>query len=79
MKSTVLKLSAHEKRAVGEAFEVQERLSRLCAFLGSSSSANLSDEDRANLNEQAAVMSEYLRVLDARLASFEARIRRAGR
>lgn len=71
MKSKAMNLAPHERRVVVEAFDLDDKLTKLCAFRSSEKFKNLPIDVADQLNRQADIMGEYLNILDERLASFE--------
>lgn len=60
-----------QDRVRAERSEVAERLTKLAAFIsGNPAFAELDDEDRALMREQRETMTQYVEVLDERIARF---------
>lgn len=60
-----------KQRVVEERSELSVRLGKLRAFIGTAPFRALSDRHRILLTDQAAVMGEYLQILDKRLPLME--------
>lgn len=63
----------HEQRVVDEKVDLDTRVAKLTAFLGTEVFAGLPLEDRRLLALQHDVMSAYSEVLGARIARFQPR------
>ena len=59
-------------RVIEERYDLSERLGRLLKFITLAGLAyqSLTDEEKNLLDEQAAVMRRFVRVLDKRIAAF---------
>lgn len=60
-------MSDYIERMICEQKELQERLSKLCAFMGTEKFLSLSPANRIMLEKQCAVMKEYRDILDVRI------------
>jgi hypothetical protein len=60
----------HQQRVVDECRELNERLGKLQAFMGTGSYRTASPAEQVRLMRQAAVMREYSGILDARIKNF---------
>lgn len=63
-----------QTRVIEERYDLSERLNRLQKFiaLGCPAGDAISPEEMALLREQAAVMKRLVRILDKRIATFDA-------
>lgn len=71
MISKVLNFPPHQRRVVLEAFELQDKTDKLGAFLQTPAFLMIDLTEQGRLQTQHGAMTEYLHVLDDRLASFE--------
>lgn len=60
----------HQQRVLAEKAELDEKLSKLEAFLGTETYINLDPDEQIRLDKQADIMSEYSCLLDDRIAAF---------
>lgn len=61
----------HEQRVIDERTEVSARLEKLLAFITSPMfTTNVGADEKARMRRQAAVMTEYVEILGARIAAF---------
>jgi hypothetical protein len=64
-------MQAHEQRVVDERKELNKKFTDLCKFIDSSAVfLNLHINERARLNKQRGIMSQYIQVLDERIDAF---------
>lgn len=63
-------MQAHQQRVVAEKKELDERLTKLNAFVGGDAFCNLSMDEEWLLREQRAEMEAYSRILERRIAMF---------
>ncbi len=61
----------HQERVVAERAELNEKLTKLLAFMNTESFEALPDRDRYLLNKQASFMGFYRDTLDERIALIE--------
>lgn len=64
-------LLPHQQRVVDEKAELDEKLERLIAFIGSGKYLDLSDSEMVRLLRQSNYMTDYSKVLGERIAAFE--------
>lgn len=65
------KLPPHQQRVLDEKAELDDRLSKLTTFIESSPIfAQLPIDEQERLRAQAAVMTDYSRILASRIAAF---------
>lgn len=62
-------MESYQERVVAERAELSQKLERLRKFLSSGGRA-AEEAEQLRLNRQADVMTEYLGILDERIASF---------
>ena len=62
----------HEQRVIAERADLDEKLTKLEAFLSTETFGNLDQADGALLTRQAKIMTDYVLVLDARIDRFSA-------
>lgn len=66
-----MKLQPHQQRVVDEKTELDEKLTKLGAFIESSPIfAGLPDDERERLVRQKSCMGEYSEILGERIAAF---------
>jgi len=65
-------LLPHQIRVVAEKRELDERLQRLVAFMGTATFAELPEAERARMTRQRDVMTELSAVLGDRIDAFSA-------
>jgi hypothetical protein len=65
-------LLPHQIRVVAEKRELDERLQRLVAFMGTATFAELPEAERARMTRQRDVMTELSAVLGERIDAFSA-------
>lgn len=63
-------LQPHQIRVVGEKQEIDERVSKLGAFIKSDAFTNVETDERARLYRQLVVMKHYAKILGERIAAF---------
>jgi hypothetical protein len=63
-------MEAHQQRVVDEKADLDERLSKLCAFHGTSIFNGLDSAEQERLIKQADIMAEYSCILGDRIAAF---------
>lgn len=63
-------MQPHEKRVVDECFELSTKVDKLKAFLESEKSESICIYDKILLKQQLGHMSNYLDVLERRIAKF---------
>lgn len=63
-------MQPHQQRVVDERTELDEKLAKLKAFIGGEVFNNLDQAEKERLDQQAAVMAEYSRILGERIAAF---------
>lgn len=64
-------MQPHQERVVTELNDLREKLTKLAAFIsGNAAFGKLDAEDQGLLRQQRDVMSEYLIVIEARIARF---------
>lgn len=64
-------LAPHQQRVVDERIETSGRLERLVAFIGTDMFAGLDVAEKSRMRRQAAVMTELVEILGARVAAFD--------
>lgn len=67
-----LTMAPHQERVVQEKRDLDEKLSKLCAFLGSDLFLTLPTEERNRLTRQHNAMIQYSQILGERIAAFPA-------
>lgn len=65
-------LQPHQQRVVTEKAELDEKLAKLMAFLGTPTYAGLSEAERSRLRSQSFFMVGYSAVLGERIDAFKA-------
>ena len=65
-------LLPHQIRVVAEKRELDERLQRLVAFMGTATFAELPEAEQARLTRQRDLMAQLSMVLGERIAAFSA-------
>lgn len=60
----------HQQRVIDEKAELDEKLSKLLAFLNGNVIATLSLPEQARLGDQCAIMAQYSDILGKRIAAF---------
>ncbi|MBB2928375.1 crAss001_48 related protein [Paraburkholderia silvatlantica] len=60
----------HQQRVIDEKTELDEKLTKLSAFVGTPIFSGLAEEERERLAAQARAMGEYSRILGDRIAAF---------
>lgn len=63
-------LAPHQQRVVAEAAELDERISKLSAFLPTGTFASLPEDEQGRLNAQLVAMLDYSGCLAERIAAF---------
>ena len=63
-------MKPHEQRVVDERNELKVKLTKLNDFRKTDTYNQLPGMDQALLDDQSAIMSEYIDILDARIARF---------
>lgn len=63
-------LAPHQQRVVDEKAELDDRLTKLCAFTKTMTFASLDSDERNRLDQQAATMAMYSDILADRIAAF---------
>ena len=63
-------MKPHQERVVTERAELLDKLSKLRTFFTSNVFDELPDAECSRLKRQAAVMAEYISILDERIAAF---------
>lgn len=64
-------MAPHQERVVAEKDELADKLTKLNAFIGGAVYDRLSADERNRLCRQAAVMKDYLDILNDRIAAFD--------
>lgn len=64
-------MQPHQQRVIDEKTELDERLSKLSAFLEGAIFSGLSIDEQTRLRRQADYMTQYSQVLAERIAAFE--------
>ena len=65
-------MQPHQERVVVEKAELDERLAKLKAFLGSEAIMKVAEDEQDRLDRQADIMAEYSDILGERIAAFTA-------
>ena len=65
-----MEYAPHEMRVIEEKQELDGRLTKLRAFIGSVTYGGLPEVERLRLFRQSEVMAEYSRILGDRIAAF---------
>jgi hypothetical protein len=65
-------MQPHQERAIAEKAELDERLAKLKAFLGSEAFVKVAEDEQDRLDRQADTMAEYSGILGERIAAFAA-------
>jgi hypothetical protein len=63
-------MQPHQARVVSEKKELEDKLTKLNAFIGGSIYSSLPQDERTRLARQAVIMKDYCDVLSERIASF---------
>lgn len=60
----------HQQRVIDEKADLDEKLSKLLAFMNGNVIATLSCKEQARLGDQCAIMAMYSDILGKRIAAF---------
>lgn len=63
-------MAPHQERVIAERDELSEKLDKLRTFLTSMIFTSLPRDEQRRLTRQTLIMSDYLDVLDERIAAF---------
>lgn len=66
----VMNMEEFQERVVTEKRELDEKLARLRAFIGSERLAGVAEAERSRLNRQFIAMTKYSDILGERIAAF---------
>lgn len=66
-----MELQPHQQRVVQEKQELDEKLTKLSAFLSSDAIVKVDEEERDRLRQQAHTMAHYSEILGARIEAFK--------
>lgn len=64
-------MQSHQERVIVEKQELDDKISKLAAFMGGTIFASLDDEERSRLSIQLQYMNGYSEILGQRVVAFQ--------